>query len=334
MDNKMFADEVYKKYEYYKNVKDDEFFNRHQYRVGSWSAVLSKVAVLLVVSVFAVGFVYAASHYKERVWKQPEVVNYSDEREVTPEDVENSISEDEAKSIGIRKLEGLNLNVGNVTESYLNKVSSANRIEWVIATDTGLEIRINAKNGDIYSYWDDNLWNKVSDSKVSEEEAVSVAKEIFEGLEYSKDYEFSYISYVDNGKWQADFCVEYDGIFNPYECVRVTFVPETKEIAMLNVFDYEFENNAYEISEEQAIDIVKEKCGEDKIVSIAAKRDIQKMNAIVYQRDNPVQNGEYRVDDVVRNVWNVEVKDSVHGFRENYFVDATTGEIIGGDQVK
>lgn len=54
-----------------------------------------------------------------------------------------------------------------------------------------------------------------------------------------KNYEFSCISNLENGKWQADYCIKYGDIYNPYQCVRITFIAESKELVMLNVFDYD-----------------------------------------------------------------------------------------------
>lgn len=69
---------------------------------------------------------------------------------------------------------------------------------------------------------------------------------------------------------------------------------------MLNVFDYEFEDNPFEIQKEDAINITKNRYGEEKMESISAKKGIQKMNSKIYQKERHLE----------------------------------TGEIIGGDQVK
>ena len=54
------------------------------------------------------------------------------------------------------------------------------------------------------------------------------------------------------------------------------------------------------------------------------------MNAQLYQKENE---GTYRTEGLVRNVWKVSVENAT-GFEEYYFVDGTTGELIGGDQTK
>ena len=334
MDNKSFNDKIYEKYEYYKNVKNDSFFNKHHYKQKNNIVFLNNFIIFLMTVLLTTGVVYATSYCINNIWKEPKEYVYEEEKKVKEEDLENSITEEEAKNIGLKVLEKMNINIGNIENCYLNKSPGLNRIEWVIETDKDIEIRINAKNGEIYSFSNNALLNSNIISKVSENDAIEIAKEIYNKLSYEKNYMLSYITSLDNGKWQADFCIIYGEVFNPYQCVRITFIPKTKELIMLNIFDYDFENNPYQISEEQAITIVKNRYGEGNIQTISAKKDIQKMNAIIYQKENPSQTGEYMTEDIVRNVWNIEVTEKKNGYIEQFYVDATTGEIIGGDQTK
>lgn len=334
MNNQSFRNEVYKKYAYYKNIKDDDFFYKHQYRKINSNILLNKIATFLIIGIFTTGVVYAASNYIKNIWKNPKEYNYNESKQVVQKDIDESMTENEAKQIGLKTLKEMNMEIGNIKNSYLNKEPSIDKIEWVIETDNDLEIRINAKNGELYSFSNNRLLNSVNNSTLNEEAAIKVSKEIYDSLSYKKNYEFSCISNLENGKWQADYCIKYGDIYNPYQCVRITFIAESKELVMLNVFDYDFENNPYEISEEEALAIVKNKYGEENIKTISAKKDIQKMNTIIYQKENETTTGEYKIDNIVRNIWNVELKEKKYGFVENYYIDATTGEIIGGNQKK
>lgn len=336
MDNKEFRNEVYKKYNYYKNVKNDKFYNKPQYstRLEIRKYGLNYVATFILVSLLISGVVYATSQYIKTIWKEPERYFYNDEKTVTEDDKKMVITEEEAKEIGISNLRKLNNKIGEVTTSYLNKEPSTNKIEWVIETDNNLEIRINAQNGEIYSFTNNELLNQTRNYIKSKEEAIAVAKEIYKDLEYEKKYELVEIKRIGQGKWEAYFSVKYNGIFNDYQSIRITFFTETKELIMLNIFDYDFENNPFEITEEIAINIVENKYGENNIKEISAKKDIRQMNTIMYQKENSLQDGEYRISNIVRNVWNVKVVDKQNEFVEYYYVDATTGEIIGGNQIK
>ena len=47
-------------------------------------------------------------------------------------------------------------------------------------------------------------------------------------------------------------------------------------------------------------------------------------------------NYSYRTDNLVRKVWRIEIKykNDLFSDVEAYFIDCTTGEIIGGDAIK
>lgn len=334
MDNKAFKEEVYRKYDFYKNVRNDDFYTKHHYKKNSTILFSNKVACLLLICILISGVVYATTYYVKNIWKEPETYTYEEEKKVTEEDIENSISEEDAKKIGLKTLEDMGMEIGNIKESYINKEPSVNKIEWVIITDNDLEIRINAKTGELYSFSNNKLLNKTNNKEVTEDEALSIANDIYKNLSYQKNYEFNYMSNIGEGKWQADFSVKYNDIFNPYQCVRITFIAETKELIMLNLFDYEFENNPFEITEEDSIKIVENIYGKENISDISAKKDIQMMNTMIYQKDNQSDSKEFRTENLVRNVWNVKITESEYGFTEYYYVDATTGEIIGGDRSK
>lgn len=61
------------------------------------------------------------------------------------------------------------------------------------------------------------------------------------------------------------------------------------------------------------------------------------MNPYVYIQDNPLEeNQAYKMERIVRKVWSIEctVKRNNIEQKEKYYVDVTTGEIIGGDSIK
>ena len=80
------------------------------------------------------------------------------------------------------------------------------------------------------------------------------------------------------------------------------------------------------------------------------------MNAFIYSREiyeesiNEIRENEtvdttiqstddiygYRTDNLVRKVWRVEIEyiNDLYKEKDAYFVDCTTGEIIGGDSIR
>lgn len=116
--------------------------------------------------------------------------------------------------------------------------------------------------------------------------------------------------------------------------------------------DSNFENNAIVLSKEEAIRIATNKEKEFsslEISSAEAELAIEKMNIFIYRLENNIENNssEYKVDDISRNVWKVEIKHKKNEkpkdskietvkqmYNKNYYIDATTGEIIGGEQAE
>ena len=207
-----------------------------------------------------------------------------------------------------------------------------------------ISINLDAYTGKLVSFSAYNLDDTKIENKLGKEEVEKVMTDIYERLGYSKEeYILTALNKVeitdDSPLWQGDFCKIYDGIVNEFECIRLTVIPETNELRGVNVFDCKTENNPVIISEEEAIQIAK---------------DFEKLNTMVYHeemnekeqeekiKENTTTNQntnelyDYRLEELVRKVWRVEIeyKNDVFTERDSYFVDCETGEILGGDSIK
>ncbi|MFR3783056.1 MAG: hypothetical protein ACLTXR_04465 [Clostridia bacterium] len=84
-----------------------------------------------------------------------------------------------------------------------------------------------------------------------------------------------------------------------------------------------------------------------EISDTTADLSIEKMNIFIYCLENNItnENGEIKTGDITRNVWVVDVKHNKEAkpkdaeietvkkfYNKKYYIDATTGEIIGGEQ--
>ena len=119
--------------------------------------------------------------------------------------------------------------------------------------------------------------------------------------------------------------------------------------------DSSYQKNPLVITEEEAINIAKSKEVEFspfEITNIKSDLSIEKMNAFIYQIENDkydvTSNMEnetyYKTENIARKVWKIKVEHNVdvrnysddhnkyikEGMNKIYFIDATTGEIIGG----
>ena len=82
-------------------------------------------------------------------------------------------------------------------------------------------------------------------------------------------------------------------------------------------------------------------------ITFIDNNNFEKMNIFIYCLENNItnENGEIKTDDITRNVWVVDVKHNKETkpkdaeietvkklYNKKYYIDATTGEIIGGEQ--
>ena len=117
--------------------------------------------------------------------------------------------------------------------------------------------------------------------------------------------------------------------------------------------DFNFQNNELVVSKEEAIDIVKNKENElssYEITAIDGELAFEKMNSFIYtiEQNNIDDENYYATDDITRKVWKIKVEHGFmakdfgiegkneyykEGMSKYYYVDATTGEIICGENV-
>ena len=155
----------------------------------------------------------------------------------------------------------------------------------------------------------------------------------------------------DSYIWYATFERKYGELYNHYDYVNIGWIPGINEIYSYSVESKKFENNPVELSKEDAIKIAEEKDKQiepdAQIKEIKADIRIEKMNSDAYEREKfgdeyqkqrelPVGEKTYYItEERVRKVWIVTLKyDKIEEGElcdYSYFVDATTGEIIGGE---
>lgn len=239
---------------------------------------------------------------------------------------------------------------------------------WNLRTDQDTTILFDANNKDTFSLNFDSVMHKnIVAFKISEKEAENTARKLCEKYGYDLS-EYTHVRArasrrnIDNLKdesciWFVDFFKQYDGIVSPKEVIHIGFIPGTNEIYLFSVNDSKYENNPVEITEKQAKDIILEK--EQKINTkypikdINAELAIVEMNGIAYLRETNYEqyymqkyesypskdNLMYRTERHIRKAYvltiTYDVPKSESQFTEfkyfSYFVDATTGEIIGGN---
>lgn len=330
---------------------------------------MKKIIIIAMSLLLGSGVVFAATKTYENIWKQPETYEYS--YNPTEQEKKEAISEEEAKNKAIEYLGKLGLEK-EITKIYLIKEPNSGEIVWKILFKTGsMQLSTNGefKNINIPSY----SYKLPDNYGITKEEAKETAQKLLVKYnpENSNEYELVKLNMnMEDEKssyiWYATFYKKYDNLLNKYEKVDIAWVPTINGLYNLSIENFKYENNEQIISKEEAIKIATEK---DKNIetrydtlSVDAEIGIEKMNAEVIYREKNIEeydNGRnyfiqnedndgitikddavfYKVDNRVRKVWKITVNyDYYKQDRELpekfiYYVDATTGEIIGGSRV-
>lgn len=158
-------------------------------------------------------------------------------------------------------------------------------------------------------------------------------------------------------KFDITYNKKYGDTYNPYEYVTIQVYAKDEILWMVRTENIPYDNNPTEITKEQALQIaleVDKNVEEKQIAETKVEKMIVNMNANAYYRltdkerfykemstvDYPMEDRVYyQMEDKIRNAWIVVItyvddwEDVVTRYTRgqfSYFIDATTGEVIGG----
>lgn len=352
--NKEYLEEIYLRKEEVANTKKkDEFYNI-TFKDSKYK-VLKIAATFVMVLGVTFGTIYAGKEAYQNIWQDPKKYSYSVSQDLSDEEKQECISEEEANELGNKYLKQVGLEDEEIINQNLSKEFLSDKNEWGMSSKIAT-MTIDAKTGDLKTI-QVPTWNyKIPyNYGISREEAKEVAYQLFDKIREDNiegDYELVTLrrnmetdeaSYI----WYAEFQRKYGDLINPNESVFIGWVPTINGIYQIKIQRDKFENNEIVKTKEEAIEIAKEKdrkvAPERTIKNIDADIRIEKMNAEVYLRENKKEDyeygkilkedGVYKTEERVRRVWLVNIEyekqeDKMDSF--TYFVDTTTGEIIGG----
>lgn len=336
---------------------------------------IQKIGIAACTTIIATaGIVYAGTTISNYIWKQPEKTTgfYSNNAQnITNEERASAISKAEAIERTNELLRKFGYENKKITSMELNNNPHDYELTWHVTLDNGTSnediIEFDARGGDAFNVLFQNVL-KENNYRITEDEAEKTAREL--GKKYGYDTQkYNKVKVKpnlekaeDSYMWYVDFYIEYDGIINPYESLKIAFAPKTNDIYYFYVSNYEFENNPVEISRDKAKEIAltsEQKISTNyKIKNVVVNLSIDKMNGDAFKRltdyeqyykeghDKNFSNAEvvsYRTQNLVRKVWKVTLEYEMPQLTGNskseanpfdryytYYVDATTGEIIGG----
>lgn len=331
--------------------------------------ILKFVATFIISISITSGIVFGGISAYEKIWKEPQ--EYKFQKDITQKDHENCISEEEAKNIGISYLTQIGyINNDNMNSIKLTQEKTTETIIWDLNVGS-LSMTIDGLTGKIRSINIPSWANDLSKAKgITVEEAQRTAKELLGKYKTENvNGEYELLSLKGNNEnpensyiWYAEFYKMYDGLINPAERVLIGFIPTINELYCLEITDIPYENNEQIITKDEAIKIAleKDKQFEDnsKIKNIIAQIKIEPMNPSIYLREKYRKEYEsgnlnkerisenlykikddvvyYKTEERVRKVWRVNLEYDVSINSKDlryytYYIDATIGEIIGGE---
>lgn len=287
-------------------------------------------------------------------------------KEISEDEKRNLITENDAKNIALSFLnklgyENQTINSIELKRDYSQPMDSYYMAKTESDYEKGLMVLIDSKNGYIEYFNDLDLkYKDLNQDIITEEQAKQIAIDTYEKLELNKnDYELYSIKkdeyvFENNTKtlWGATFLKKENNVYNKYENFSVAFIVVDNKIMYdtINISkSTEKVNNPIIIKEESAIEIAKNKELEftnTEITNIKSELSIEKMNTLVYQLEYEIYDTmDLQIEENIRNVWKVSIEHKnkkdfniysnpnqfmKENLNKEFYIDATTGEIIGG----
>ena len=354
------------KYEY--TIKNFTYKKNDRKIVKKVSTIIATLLISSTVTVFGVSHIV-----KNKIWKSPKVIN--DKNEYIKE-IENKVKEpiSEEEKIGFISEDTALKSCNDILEilEYTDKICLEN-IELIRDYDNNIHykaclneilINLNPYTGKLEYFSDDNIVSKKWNfDEITDEKAKEIAIKTYSDLGILEDnFEISDIkkekivfNSIENDMWTVTFCDKYGDLevedskystcFNVCDGKVLFYIIKGKENKNLEL-------GKINILESEAVRIASNKEKEFsnlEISEITSELAIKKMNIFVYCLENNISDNYdlYKIDDVNRLVWVVEIKHnkdkkvtdtSLEAIKEyynkRYFIDAETGEIVGGEQAE
>ena len=343
-------------------LNNNKIENKKSYK--SWSKIATTACATVIMTA---GIVYAGTAIYEKIWKEPTETIGIVNGNITEEDLKGTMSEKEAK----KQAEEIFNKFGYITEKIktIELEKDGDSIVWHIETNNKLSVSFDAKGGkELWLFSDDILFKDIHNYRTTREEAAKTARKLCEKYgydlsEYSNvEIGFNMDTEEESYIWYVNFSKELDNLVDRYNQIRIAFIPEINELRYFIITEGKYENNPIEITEEQAKETAlkeEQKININyKIKETRAELGIAAMNTDAYARTIDYKQYceqanikypdekriEYHTDERIRKVWKVTIEYDIpmkEIFLEDsfnmcdlgytYYIDATTGEIIGGE---
>lgn len=333
----------------------------------SWIKIATTACASLMITA---GVVYAGTKVAETIWKEPEkVVGYTAEETITEKKLKEIMGEEEARDRANEILEKFGYTDEIIKLVETEKYGYDSNVIWRVETNNDVSIEFDAKDGELLSLFNSSVLEKnIDNCHSTKDDAIKTARDLCKRFGYDLN-EYIYVETGSNYEteeeayiWYVDFYKEYDELVDRYNEISIGFIPEINELYYFIVYKDNYENNPVEITEEQAketsLNAEKNTNISYNIKNVEVELGIVDMNGDAYLRTTDFKQYceqrkfnypdekyvRYYTDKRIRKAWKVIIEYDVSTsdvFSENfnsqdlgyiYYVDATTGEIIGGEE--
>ncbi len=224
------------------------------------------------------------------------------------------------------KVTDIEFTTGN---SQIKKYNNAleSRKETVISNEQAI-LKINSETNELIAY----ISNKTEfdSGEYNEGEVKDKAINIFNNLEEinHNEYELIYVEKFDEEIWRAGFAKKYDGMINDGESVKFSFCPQNNELVTLAINRIKYANNSVEISKDTAIKIAEEYLNKSTATDMNINLEIVRPNYFYNEL-----NGDETIYVKIEETRQAYVAKFNNESESTIYIDATTGEIIGGNMI-
>lgn len=353
----------------YEEMVQDAINNNYKISIFNKVAMIILSLIMSGTVVFATSYMVYESIWKEpekitkeeienEVQKIKEPITEAEKSELITEEQAVEKSNDILEKIGYKE----DFNEVNIIRGYDSKMH-------YILKGKNVTVNLNPENGAFEYFCNNRIANKkVVGEDISEEKAREIVKEIYtklnvisenDGYEIMKSEKKDMASgNIVNSMWEVSYAKKHGDSFDKDTIFTTCFFVENGEPIFYIIRgkrENDFENNPVVLSKEEAIKIAESKEKELTDIEFSVIKcdlEIKKINTFFYQLENNIvieeEDSYYKVDDISRNVWVIKIEHQEKGDVSNYssfdyfkkygnkyyYIDATTGEIVGGSQAE
>lgn len=369
---KIFKKKIEKPLKFEYTIKNFEYNeNKNIKNIGKIAT--ATVCLTIVMTTSIVGAFFAKTKIWKKPYIITEESKIKEEENVkkpiTDEEKKNFINQEtvlENANLIVTKMGYDNLKFENIEliRDYDNEIHYKVYKENKDTNDLEVLMNLNPYNCKLEYFCDYNAINKKKIfDEISENEAKEIAIKYYKDLEiYDEDDEIIEVKKqpvvvkdIEIDMWQVTFGKKINGMEIPDSKYSICFNVENHKPIVYIIKAKEKNDNNFgkvEITKDEAIKIAtqKEKSFSNlDINEVSVELSIKKMNMFIYCLENNIdnKNGELKIDDNSRIVWVVEVKHNKNFkpreydlksikelYNKKYYIDAETGEIVGGEQTE